>query len=99
MKWSCKKTATPLKKIANSGVLVAHLWAVMTNKVYEKGQNQLKSLPQLQRRITKAWKSLDSKLLRKPVHQMLLRAHEIVKKGGGRVSGFKQHCECRLRVE
>ena len=71
----------------------------MTNKVYGKGQNQPKSLSELKGRIIKAWKSLDSKLLRKTISQMLLSAKEIIKKGGGSVIGFKQHCECRLCVE
>ena len=56
------------------------VWAVMTNKVYGKAQNQPKPLPDLKRRITKAWKSLDSKLLRKAVHKMALRVKELVRK-------------------
>lgn len=71
----------------------------MANKVYGGGQNQPKFLPALKRRIVEAWRSLDSKILRKAVHQMPLRAKKIVKREGSRVGSFKQHCKCQLCVE
>ncbi|CAF4144754.1 unnamed protein product, partial [Rotaria sp. Silwood2] len=78
---------------------IERIWVVITNKVYGEGQDQPKALLELKRRIMKAWKSLDSKILRKAVHQMPLRMKEIVNKKGGRVTRFKQHCTCRLCVE
>jgi hypothetical protein len=78
---------------------IERIWAVVSNKVYGEGQNQPKSLLELKRRIIKAWNSLNSKILRKAVHQMPLIVNEIIKRKGGRVSRFKQHCECRLCVE
>ncbi len=78
---------------------IERIWAVVSNKVYGEGQNQPKSLQELKRRIIKAWNSLNSKILRKAVHQMPLIVNEIIKRKGGRVSRFKQHCECRLCVE
>lgn len=70
----------------------------MTSKVYGQGQgqDQPESLEVLKKRIIKAWKSLDVKMLRKAVHQMPLRMKEIIKKNGCRVTYFKQHCECDL---
>ncbi|CAF0841086.1 unnamed protein product [Rotaria sordida] len=78
---------------------IERIWVVVANKVYGGGQKQPKSLPALKRRIIEAWKSLDSKILRKTVHQMPLRAKEIVKRKGGRFGSFKQHCKCQLCVE
>ncbi len=71
----------------------------MTHKIYGQGQEPPTSLQELQKRIVKAWKSLDSKTLRKAVHQMPLRMKEIIKKKGGRVVNFKQHCQCPLCIE
>jgi hypothetical protein len=59
----------------------------------------LMNLPKLKRRIIKAWNSLNLKILKKTVHQMPLIVNEIINRKGGRVSRFKQHCECRLCVE
>ena len=70
----------------------------MTNKVYGERQKQAKSLSKLKRRFVKAWKLLDSKMLRKVVHQMPLRMKEII---GGRVANFEQHCQrqlCRINI-
>lgn len=78
---------------------IERIWAVVANKVYGGGQNQPKSLPALKRRIIEAWKSLDSKILRKAVHQIPIRAKEIVKRKGSRVGSFKQYCKCQLCVE
>ena len=75
---------------------IERIWAVMTYKVYGEGQDQPKTLPELKRRIEKAWKSLDKKMLRKAVHQMPLRLKEIIEKKGGRVTQFKKHCDCRF---
>jgi hypothetical protein len=77
---------------------IERIWAVVANKVYGGGQNQPQSLAALKRRIIKAWKSLDSEILRKAVHQMPLRAKEIATRKGNRVGSFKQHCKYPLCV-
>ncbi len=78
---------------------IERIWAVMAYKVYGEGQSQPKSLQELKKRIVKAWSSLDKKMLQKAVHQMKLRMMEIVKRKGGRICNFKQHCECEVCVE
>ncbi|CAF2996548.1 unnamed protein product [Rotaria sp. Silwood2] len=78
---------------------IERIWAVVSNKVYSGGQKQPKSLPALKRRIIEGWKSLDSKILRKAVHQMPLRVKEIVNRKGDRAGSLRQHCKCQLCVE
>ncbi len=78
---------------------IERIWARVSNKVYGEGHNQPKCLPELKRRVIKAWNLLNSKILRRAVHQMPLIVNEIIKRKGGRVSRFKQHGECRLSVE
>ena len=73
---------------------IERIWGVMTGKVYGNGQSQPKTLTELKKRIIKAWKSLEVKMLRKAVHQMPLRMKEIIRKKGGRVTYFKKTCEC-----
>lgn len=75
---------------------IERIWAVMTYKVYGQGQGQPKSLDELKKRIIKGWKSLEVKMLRKAVHQMPLRMKEIIEKKGGRVTQFKESCDCEL---
>ena len=78
---------------------IERIWAVVGSKVYGGGQKQPKSLPALKRRIIKAWKSLDPKILKTAVHRMQLRMKEIVNRKGNRIGSFKEHCECQSCVE
>ena len=68
---------------------IERIWAVMTYKVYGKGQGQPKTLEELKQRIVDSWKSLEVKMLRKAVHQMPLRMKQIVENKGARVVRFK----------
>ena len=78
---------------------IERIWAVMTYKVYGQGQDQPKTLAELKKRIIKAWKSMETKMLRKAVHQMPLRMKQIVKNKGGRITQFKESCQCELCKE
>ena len=60
----------------------------MTYKVYGHGQNQPKTLDELTRRIEKAWRELDQKMLQRAVHQMKLRMAEVVWKKGEKLKNF-----------
>ena len=42
---------------------------------------------------------METKMLRKAVHQMPLRMKQIVKNKGGRITQFKESCQCELCKE